>query len=56
LTDAVEKVGSTASARNNRISGDDFLNRPGAFSGRFESMLLGDLPQIFFNSIDPEQS
>jgi hypothetical protein len=48
LTDAVEKVGSTASARNNRIPGDDFLNRPCAFSGRLESMLLGVLPQIFF--------
>jgi ATP-dependent DNA ligase len=50
LTDAVEKVGSTASARNNRIPGDHFLNRPCAISGRLESMLLRDPPQNRFST------
>jgi len=50
LTDAVEKVGSTALARNNRIPGDDFLNRPCALSGRLESMLLRDPPQNRFST------
>jgi hypothetical protein len=53
LTDAVEKVGGTAPARNNRIPGDDLLNRPCAFSGGLESMLLGDSLKSFFNSVDP---
>jgi hypothetical protein len=47
MTDAVEKVGGTAPARNNRIQGDDFLNRSCAVSGRLESMLLGDPPNLF---------
>jgi hypothetical protein len=50
LTDAVETVGSTASARNNRIPGDDFLNRPCAISGRLESMLLRDPSQNRFST------
>jgi hypothetical protein len=55
MTDAVEKVGGMPSVRNNRIAGDDFLNRSCAFGGRLESMLLGDPPsKSFFNSIDPQ--
>jgi hypothetical protein len=52
--DAVEKVGGTALARNNRIPGDDFLNQSCAFTGRLESMLLGAPSKSFFNSIGQE--
>src|SRR5215831_1880450 len=40
-TDAVEKVCGMPSARNNRITVADFLNRSCAFDGRLESILLG---------------
>jgi hypothetical protein len=53
LTDAVEKVGGTTPARNNRIPGDDFLTRSCAVSGRLESMLLGDPLKIFFQQYRP---
>jgi hypothetical protein len=53
LTDAVEKVGTTASERNNRILGDEFLIRSRAFSGCLESMLPEDAPQIVFQQYRP---
>jgi hypothetical protein len=37
--------------RNNRIVGDDFLNRSCAFGGRLESILLGDPPQNPFSTV-----
>jgi hypothetical protein len=40
--------------RNNRIVGDNFLNRYCAFDGLPESMLLGAPLKSFFNSIDPK--
>ena len=51
MSDADEKVGDGAPARNNRIVGDDFLNRYCAFGGHLESMLLGDPPQNRFSTV-----
>jgi hypothetical protein len=48
LTDAVEKVGDTPAARNNRIIGGNFLNRTCAFDAYLESILLTDPPQNRF--------
>jgi hypothetical protein len=54
LADAVEKVRSTPSARNNRITMADFLNRSCAFEARLESILLvAPAQNLFFNSIGP---
>ena len=53
--DAVEKVGGTPLARNNRIIGADFLNQSCAFDARLESMLLRDPSKSFFNSIGQTQ-
>jgi hypothetical protein len=50
LTDAVEKVGDGAPARNNRIASDDFLNRTCAFGGRLESILFRGPPQNPFST------
>src|SRR4029453_14635668 len=50
LTDAVEKVGDGAPTRNNRIAGDDFLNRTCAFGGRLESILFRGPPQNAFST------
>jgi hypothetical protein len=49
--DAVDKVGGMPPARNNRIMGDDFLNRSCAFVGCLESILLGDHPQNHFSTV-----
>src|SRR5215472_16096329 len=51
MSDAVGKVGDGTPVRNNRIRGDDFLNRSCAFGGRLESMLLGDPPQNRFSTV-----
>jgi hypothetical protein len=49
--DAVEKVGGALRGRNNRIIGDDFLNRSCAFGDRLQSILFGDSPsRSSFNS------
>ena len=57
LTDAVEKVGDGAPARNNRIASDDFLNRTCAFGGRLEPIFVQrTASKSFFNSIDPSRS
>ena len=53
LTDAVEKVCSVPSARNNRIILADFLNRSCAFDARFESILLAAPPKILFQQHRP---
>jgi hypothetical protein len=50
LTDAVEKVGDAAPARNNRIASDDFLNRTCAFGGRLEPILFRGPPQNPFST------
>ena len=50
LTDAVEKVGDGAPARNNRIASDDFLNRTCAFGSRLESILFRGPPQNPFST------
>jgi putative tryptophan/tyrosine transport system substrate-binding protein len=50
MTDAVEKARGMSAARNNRIIGADFLNRPFAFDACLESILLGDPPQNLFST------
>jgi hypothetical protein len=47
----VEKVDGMRPERNNRIVGDDLLNRSCAFGGRLESILLGDPPQNPFSTV-----
>jgi len=54
LTDAVEKVRGIPLERNNRIITVHFLNRTCAFHPHFESMLLRDLPKIFFRQHRPQ--
>ena len=54
LADAVEKVRSVPSARNNRIILADFLNRSCAFDARFESILLAAAAQNPFQQHRPE--
>jgi len=51
MTDAVEKVGDGAPARNNRIASDNFLNRTCAFGGRLESILFRGPPQNPFSTV-----
>jgi hypothetical protein len=47
MADAVEKVGGTKAARNNRILGVDFPNRSCGFETGFESILLCNPLKIF---------
>jgi hypothetical protein len=56
LTDAVEKVGDGAPARNNRIASDDFLNQTCAFGGRLESILFRGPPQNPFSTVSTPSS
>src|SRR6516162_8186703 len=52
MTDAVEKVRGTPSARNNRIVVVNFLNRSCA-SRLVLNQYCSESPKILFNSIDP---